>query len=68
MRTVLLMQCLTEIDEIKDRRRVPVTEKCMREVGRVSGGEVVVFWQLLYVLWVRLLIEHIRKYRIITRN
>ena len=44
MRTVLLMQCLTEIDEIKDRRRVPVTEKCMREVGRVSGGEVVVLW------------------------
>ena len=64
MRTVLLMQCLTEIDEIKDRRRVPVTEKCMREVGRVSGDEVVgggggggVKWyygQLLYALWVRL--------------
>ena len=40
MRTVLLMQCLTEINEVKDARRVPVTDKCMREVSRVSGSMV----------------------------
>ena len=36
MRTVLLMQCLTEIDDIKDQRRVAVSDKCMREVAKVS--------------------------------
>ena len=39
MRTVLLMQCLTEINDMGDKRRVPVSDKCLREVGRVSESE-----------------------------
>ena len=39
MRTVLLMQCLTEINDMGDQRRVPVSDKCLREVGRVSESE-----------------------------
>ena len=39
MRTVLLMQCLTEINDMGDQRRVPVSDKCLREVGRVSESD-----------------------------